>query len=93
MRHKSLDKQINNYLGHLNTHQKEVVLSVVKTFAGEEDDWWEGVELAAGESIKRGLKQEKEGYVTPNAEAMKKYEKWLPLIKPPSHYPAPAHKA
>jgi predicted transcriptional regulator len=74
---KSLDKEINNYLGHLNVHQKEVVLSVVKTFAGEEDDWWEGVEAAAQESIQRGIKQISEGKTTPNAEVMKKYDKWL----------------
>ena len=37
---KLLDKQITHYLGHLSTQQKEVVLSVVKTFAGEEEPWW-----------------------------------------------------
>lgn len=34
-----LDKEIIHYLPHLSTQQKEVVLSVVKTFAGEET-WW-----------------------------------------------------
>jgi hypothetical protein len=37
---KLLDKEITHYLGHLSTQQKEVVLSVVITFAGEEDPWW-----------------------------------------------------
>ena len=74
---KSLDKEINSYLEHLNTHQKEVVLSVVKTFAGEEDDWWANVEHAAQGSIQRGLKQEKEGKTTPNSVVMKKYDQWL----------------
>jgi hypothetical protein len=38
----SIDKQINNYLVRLNTKEKEVVLSVVKTFAEnrQEDDLW-----------------------------------------------------
>ena len=36
---KTVDKEITYYLGHLSTKQKEVVLSVVKTFAGEEDRW------------------------------------------------------
>ena len=36
---KPLDKEINHYLGHLSVKQKEVVLSVVKTFAGEEEAW------------------------------------------------------
>ena len=35
---KVLNKEINHYLDHLNTHQKEVVLSVVKTFAQEENE-------------------------------------------------------
>lgn len=74
---KVLDKEINHYLGQLNTHQKEVVLSVVKTFAHEEDDWWNEVEKAAEGSIKRGLQQAKQGKVTPHAEVMKKYKKWL----------------
>ncbi len=38
---KSLDKEINYYLDHLNTKQKKVVLSVVKTFANEEENWWD----------------------------------------------------
>ena len=74
---KSLDTEINRYLKHLNTHQKEVVLSVVKTFVGEEDDWWGNVEHAAQESIQRGLKQAKEGKTTPSSVVMKKSEQWL----------------
>ena len=74
---KMLDKEINQYLEHLNTHQKEVVLSVVKTFAREEADWWGAVEESAKESIERGMKQADEGQVRPHAEVMKKYKKWL----------------
>jgi hypothetical protein len=36
---KLLDKEITQYLSRLSTEQKEVVLSVVKTFAREEA-WW-----------------------------------------------------
>ena len=74
---KPLDNEINHYLGHLNVQQKKVVLSVVKTFAHEESDWWDGVEDAAKESIERGLKQAEQGKVTPHKEVMKKYKKWL----------------
>ncbi len=35
-----LDKEITASLNHLSVQQKEVVLSVVKTFAGEEEAWW-----------------------------------------------------
>jgi predicted transcriptional regulator len=72
-----LDKEINQYLENLNTHQKEVVLSVVKTFAGEETDWWDAVEESAKESIDRGMEQAEKGDVIPHEEVMKKYKKWL----------------
>jgi hypothetical protein len=34
-----IDKQINNYLEQLNIKQKKAVLTVVKTFAEEQDDY------------------------------------------------------
>lgn len=74
---KAIDKEINQYLGHLNTHQEEVVLSVVKTFAQEESEWWDSVEDDAKESINRGLKQAKEGDMFSHEEVMRKYKKWL----------------
>ncbi len=74
---KVLNKEINHYLEHLNTHQKEVVLSVIKTFAHEENEGWDNVEESAKESIERGLQQTKEGKVIPHEEVMKKYKKWL----------------
>ena len=72
-----LNEEINQYLDHLNTHQKEVVLSVVKAFVHEETEWWDKVEGDAKESIARGMKQAKEGNVIPHEEVMKKYNKWL----------------
>ncbi len=36
---KPLDKEINHYLTQLNTEQKKAVLTVIKTFA-QEEDWW-----------------------------------------------------
>ena len=72
-----LDREINQYLAQLNSHQKEVVLSVVKTFAQEENEWWKGVEESAAKSIKRGLDQASEGNVVPHEEVMKNYKKWL----------------
>lgn len=34
---RAIDKEINQYLGHLSTKQKQAVLTVVKTFAEEEN--------------------------------------------------------
>jgi hypothetical protein len=36
---KAIDKQISNYLEQLSENQKKAVLTVVKTFAGENDYW------------------------------------------------------
>ena len=36
---KPLDKEMNHLWGHLSTEQKKVVLSVVKSFAREEEAW------------------------------------------------------
>lgn len=37
---KPLEKEISHYLSRLNTHEQEVVLSVIKSIAGEEYEWW-----------------------------------------------------
>jgi len=73
----SIDKKINEYLPHLNHKQKQTVLTVAKTFAGDEDLWWEDIEKAASTSIKKGFKQAAVGKETPHEEVMKKYKKWL----------------
>lgn len=74
---KALDQQITERLSNLNVSQKKVVLSVVKEFNQEEENWWNEVESAAQESLKRGLKQADQGKVTPHKEVMKRYKKWL----------------
>lgn len=53
----TLDKQITQYLGYLNTEQKRAVLSVVKTFAHEEDSLWKEKSFVA-EMDKRFLELE-----------------------------------
>ena len=74
---KALDRQITDRLVNLNASQKKVVLSVVKGFAQEEENWWNEVEDAAQESIAKGLKEADHGKVTPHKEVMKRYKKWL----------------
>jgi hypothetical protein len=43
----TVDKEITRYLGYLDNQQKEVVLSVVKSFAGQEESWWEDENVVA----------------------------------------------
>ena len=59
---KPIDKQITYYLGHLSPHQKDVVLSVVKTFAGEEEyDVWDDKDFVA--EMDRRFKEMENGSV------------------------------
>ncbi|WEK36269.1 MAG: hypothetical protein P0Y53_02045 [Candidatus Pseudobacter hemicellulosilyticus] len=72
-----IDQQITQYLPHLNAKQKQAVLSVVKTFAAEQQDWWEEIGMEQQEAIDRSLAEMKAGKLTAHEDVMKKYKKWL----------------
>jgi uncharacterized UPF0160 family protein len=60
-----LDQQINNYLSQLNTQQKKAVLTVVKTFATEQQasaDYWNDADFIA--AIKHRTRELENGSVT-----------------------------
>ena len=72
-----IDKEIAHYLPRLNDQQKEAVLSVVKTFAAEQQDWWDGISKEQQEAIDQSLVEMKAGKTTHQDEVVKKYKKWL----------------
>jgi hypothetical protein len=72
-----IDKEIAQYLPRLNDQQKQAVLSVVKTFAAEQQDWWNGIGKEQQEAIDQSLAEMKAGKMTHQDEALKKYRKWL----------------
>jgi predicted transcriptional regulator len=74
---KKIDQEITSYLSHLNVQQKQAVLSVVKTFAAEQQDWWDEISEEQQQAIDKSLAEMKEGKLTPHNEVMKKYKKWL----------------
>ena len=74
---KLIDQQITQYLSHLNVKQKQAVLSVVKTFAAEQQDWWDEISEEQQQAIDKSLAEMKAGKLTPHDEVMKKYKKWL----------------
>lgn len=74
---KLIDQEINQYLPHLSAKQKQVVLSVVKTFAAEQKDWWDEISEEQQHAIDQSLAEMKAGKMTSNDEVMKKYKKWL----------------
>lgn len=69
---KVVDNEITHYLGHLNTQQKKVVLSVVKSFAGQGESWWEDKNFVA--EIDRRFAEMESGnaklYILDKAEAL-----------------------
>ena len=73
----SLDKEISQYLPRLNMKQKKTVLTVIKTFIGEQKDWWDEISEEQRQAIDRSLAEMKAGKLTSHDEVMKKYKKWL----------------
>lgn len=74
---KPIEQEITQYLPHLNVKQKQAVLSVVKTFAAEQQDWWDEISEEQQQAINKSLAEMKAGKLTPHDEVMKKYKKWL----------------
>ena len=73
----ALDKEINQYLPQLNVKQKRTVLTVVKTFMEDQQDWWDEIGEEQQKAIDKALAEMKAGKLTPHDEVMKKYKKWL----------------
>jgi ABC-type cobalamin/Fe3+-siderophores transport system ATPase subunit len=63
---KLIDQQIMEYLPRLNTRQKKAVLDVVKTFATEQQDWWDEIGREQQEAIDKALSEMKAGKLTPH---------------------------
>ena len=73
----TLDKEITQYLPHLNEKQKRTVLTVVKTFMNEQKDWWDEISREQQQSIDKALAEMQAGKLTQHDEVMKKAKKWL----------------
>lgn len=69
-----IDDEIVQYLPHLSTRQKKTVLNVVKTFAAQQDDWWDKISEEQQQAIDKSLAEMKAGKLTSNDEVMKKYK-------------------
>ena len=74
---KIIDQEIAQYLPQLNAKQKQAVLGVIKTFAAEQEDWWDEIGEEQQQAIDKSLEEMKAGKLTPHDEVMKKYKKWL----------------
>jgi hypothetical protein len=72
-----IDQEIAQYLPRLNDQQKEAVLSVVKTFATEQKDWWDEISKEQQAAIDQSLVEMKAGKLTHQDDVLKKYKKWL----------------
>lgn len=70
-----IDQEISKYMPHLNARQKQAVLNVVRTFAAEQQDWWDEIGEQQ-QAIDKSLSEMKEGKLTSHDDVMKKYKKW-----------------
>lgn len=61
---KLIDQQIAQYLPQLNSKQKQAVLNVVKTFAAEQQDWWNEVSESQQQAIDKSVQEMKTGKLT-----------------------------
>ena len=49
----------------------------MKTFAHEQNDWWDEIGQEQQHAIDQALAEMKAGKLTPQDEVMKTYKKWL----------------
>jgi predicted transcriptional regulator len=61
----------------LDTNDKDLINHIKAIFSTREENWFEELPEEVQASVKRGLKQAKEGDTIPHAEVMKRYKKWL----------------
>ena len=71
----SLDKEITHLLPQLNVKQKRTVLTVVKTFMEDQQDWWDEIGEEQQEAIDKALAEIKAGKLTTHDEVIKNYKK------------------
>jgi predicted transcriptional regulator len=74
---KPLVAEINQYLLRLNTEQQKAVLTVAKTFAATQDDWWDEISEEQQQAIDIAIVEMKAGKLIPHEEVMTKYSQWL----------------
>ena len=73
-----LQSEINHYLTHLSERKKKAVLTVVKSFAEQEElDLWDELPEEVKASVLIGLEESNIGKGRPHSQVMKKYAKWL----------------
>ena len=69
-----IDREIAQYLPRLSDQQKQAVLGVVKTFAAEQQDWWDEIGKEQQNAINKSLAEMKHGKLTSQDEVLKKYK-------------------
>ncbi|MGI8583359.1 MAG: hypothetical protein ACR2KX_14255 [Chitinophagaceae bacterium] len=73
----ALDEEINQYLANLDLQQKKTVLTVVKTFAREKQDWWDAISKEQQQATDESIAQMNSGKIIAHDDVMKKYKKWM----------------
>jgi post-segregation antitoxin (ccd killing protein) len=71
----SLDTAITKCLPQLSIKQKRTVLTVVKTLAEQQKDWWLDISQEQQAAIDKSLLEMKEGKLTAHHKIISKYKK------------------
>ena len=71
----ALKNKAKKYLDNADEKTIKMVYAMLEVEA--ETDWWNELPQDAKDSIQRGLKDIESGNVTPHADVIKKYKKWL----------------
>jgi hypothetical protein len=72
-----IDREIAQYLHRLSDKQKQTVLGVVKSFAADQQDWWDEIGKEQQDAIDKSLSEMRAGKLTSQDAVLKKYKKWL----------------
>jgi predicted transcriptional regulator len=72
---KLIDKEIMQYIQHLNTKQKLAVLGLIKNFAALQQDWWDKIGKEQQDAIDASLAEIKAGKLITHDQVLKNYQK------------------
>jgi predicted transcriptional regulator len=71
----ALRRQVKRSVDKADERSLKIVQAILDIEDGK--DWWDELAVEERRSVERGLKDVADGKLTPHADVMKKYKKWL----------------
>jgi hypothetical protein len=76
-----IDREIAQYLPRLSDQQKQAVLGVVKSFAADQQDWWDEIGKEQQDAVDKSLAEMKAGKVTQQDSVLKSIRNGKSTVK------------